>query len=64
MINRVSTHLQGIILGLERCIEITWEKLVLLTLYNVFANLFLKPAHVHWFQDLDTECVQSVFGKV
>lgn len=35
-----------------------------LPLYNVFANLFLKPGHVRWFQDVDTECIQSVFGSV
>lgn len=31
---------------------------------TVFTNLFLKPDHAHWFQDLDTECIQCVFGKV
>lgn len=36
---------------------------MLFTLYNVFANLFLKPGYVHGFQDVDTECIQSVFGK-
>lgn len=36
-----------IILGLERCIEIMWEKLMLFTLYNVFTNLFLKLDHVY-----------------
>lgn len=64
MINGVSTHFQGIILSLERCIEIMWEKLMLFTLYNVLANLFLKPGHVHWFQDVDTECIQRVLWKV
>lgn len=30
-------------MDLERCVEVMWEKLVLFTLYDIFANLFLKP---------------------
>lgn len=41
----VFKHLQGIILDLERCMEVMWggKKLVLFTLYDMFANLVLKP---------------------
>lgn len=40
------------------------ENLMLFTLHSVFANLFLKPGHVHGFQDVDTECIQRVFGRM
>lgn len=50
-------------MGLERCIEITWEILMLFTLYNVLGHLFLKPGHEHCFQDVGTGCIQSVFGR-
>lgn len=39
----VSKLPKGIILDLERCMEVVGGKLGLFTLYNIFANLFLKP---------------------
>lgn len=43
----VSKHPKGIVLDLERCMEIMGEKLELFTLYDIFANLFLKPVVMH-----------------
>lgn len=33
----------NIILDLEGCMEVMWEKQVLFTLYDIFVSLFLKP---------------------